>query len=77
MGGPAPMGAHMMLHPVPTQVAAGTVSLVVYNIGWRTHELVVLPLPAGAVAGQRVPGANGKSARTAASARRPSHAPPV
>ena len=29
-------------------------------MGWRTHELVVLPLPAGSAAGQRVPGPDGK-----------------
>ena len=29
-------------------------------MGWRTHELVVLPLADGAAAGQRVPGADGK-----------------
>ena len=29
-------------------------------MGWRTHELVILPLPAGAQAGQRVPGSDGK-----------------
>ena len=30
------------------------------NLGWRTHELVVLPLQGGASAGQRVPGTDGK-----------------
>jgi uncharacterized cupredoxin-like copper-binding protein len=60
MGGTAPLGAHMILQAIPTIVPAGRVSLVVYNLGWRTHEVVVLPLSAGAVAGQRVPGANGK-----------------
>ena len=35
------------------------VSVVVENSGWRTHELVVLPLVADAVAGQRVPGRDG------------------
>jgi len=36
------------------------VSLVATNMGWRTHELVVMPLPDGATAGQRVPGPDGK-----------------
>jgi uncharacterized cupredoxin-like copper-binding protein len=60
MGGTAPLGVRMMLHAVPARVAAGPVSLVAYNMGWRTHELVVLPLTAGAAAGRRVPGADGK-----------------
>ena len=60
MGGIAPMGAHMMLRALPATVPAGQVTLVAQNIGWRTHELVVLPLAAGAVVGQRVPGADGK-----------------
>jgi uncharacterized cupredoxin-like copper-binding protein len=37
-------------------VPAGTVSLLVHNAGSRTHELVVLPLAAGAVLGTRAPG---------------------
>ena len=60
MGGNAPMGARMMLHATPSVVAAGQVSLVAENLGWRTHELVVLPLGQTAAAGQRVPGADGK-----------------
>lgn len=60
MGGTAPLGAHMMLRVVPTSVAAGPVSLIAANMGWRTHELVILPLPAGKSAGQRVPGPDGK-----------------
>ena len=60
MGGAAPLGGHMMLRVTPATVPAGQVSLVVSNMGWRTHELVVLPLPAGASAGQRIPGADGK-----------------
>ena len=66
MGGDAPMGARMMLRATPSTVAAGQVSLVVSNLGWRTHEVVVLPLPAGAAAGQRVPQANGKIDETGA-----------
>jgi uncharacterized cupredoxin-like copper-binding protein len=60
MGGVAPLGQHMMLRAVPAQVPAGQVSFVVGNMGWRTHELVVLPLGAGQHAGERVPGADGK-----------------
>jgi uncharacterized cupredoxin-like copper-binding protein len=58
MGGTAPRGVHMMLRAAPTTVPAGQVSLVVSNMGWRTHELVILPLASGA--GQRVPGSDGK-----------------
>lgn len=60
MGGTAPMGAHMTLRATPTTAPAGQVSLVASNMGWRIHELVVLPLAAGAAAGQRVPGPDGK-----------------
>jgi uncharacterized cupredoxin-like copper-binding protein len=60
MSGTAPLGAHMMLRAAPATVPAGQVSLVVSNVGWRTHEVVILPLAAGAAAGQRVPGADGK-----------------
>jgi uncharacterized cupredoxin-like copper-binding protein len=60
MSGTAPLGAPMMLRAAPTTVSAGQVSLVVSNMGWRTHELVILPLPAGAAAGARVPGRDGK-----------------
>jgi uncharacterized cupredoxin-like copper-binding protein len=60
VGGVAPLGQHMMLRAVPAHVAAGQVSLVVANMGWRTHELVVLPLGPGQAAGQRTPGSDGK-----------------
>jgi uncharacterized cupredoxin-like copper-binding protein len=60
MGGTAPLGAHMMLRAVPAVVPAGQVSLIAENMGWRTHELVILPLTTGALRGQRVPGADGK-----------------
>jgi uncharacterized cupredoxin-like copper-binding protein len=60
MGGTAPLGVHMMLRSSLSAVAAGQVSLVAENRGWRTHELVVLPLAAGASAGHRVPGPDGK-----------------
>jgi uncharacterized cupredoxin-like copper-binding protein len=60
MGGTAPRGARMMLRAVPRRFAAGQVSLVATNRGWRTHELVILPLVAGERAGQRVVGKDGK-----------------
>lgn len=59
-GGTAPMGSHMMLRARPASVPAGAVSLVAENMGWRTHELVVLPLEDGASAGRRTPGPDGK-----------------
>lgn len=60
MRGDAPMGARMMLQATPSNVPAGTVSVVAQNLGWRTHEVVVLPLADGASDGQRVPGPDGK-----------------
>lgn len=48
----------MMVHAVPQRVAAGTVSLVAVNHGGRIHELVVLPLAAGAAVGTRTIGAD-------------------
>jgi uncharacterized cupredoxin-like copper-binding protein len=60
MGGTAPVSAHMMLRAVPATAPAGQISLVASNLGWRTHELVLLALADGATAGQRVPGADGK-----------------
>ncbi|MEP7021331.1 MAG: hypothetical protein ABI808_11810 [Pseudonocardiales bacterium] len=60
MGGTAPLGLHMMLHATPATQPAGKIRLVASNMGWRTHELVILPLAAGAAAGQRVPGPDGK-----------------
>jgi uncharacterized cupredoxin-like copper-binding protein len=59
MGGTAPLGVRMMLSATPTSVPAGQVSLVAANLGWRTHELVILPLSSGASAGQRTPGVDG------------------
>ena len=44
----------------PATLHAGQVGRVAYNTGWRTHEVVSLPRRDGAVAGQRVPGADGK-----------------
>ena len=60
MGGTAPRGARMRLRAIPATVAAGQVSLVASNRGWRTHELVVLPLNAGGSAGQRLPDSQGR-----------------
>lgn len=64
MGGTAPLSAHMMLRPTPATAAAGKISLVALNMGWRTHELVILPLASGAAAGQRIPRPDGKIAET-------------
>ncbi|MDT0264511.1 hypothetical protein [Jatrophihabitans lederbergiae] len=64
MGGTAPMGAQMRLQATPATEPAGPISLVVSNVGWRTHELVIFPLTAGAVAGQRVAGPGGKVSET-------------
>ena len=60
MGGDAPTGVRMTLAATPTTIPAGVVNLVAQNSGWRTHELVLLPLAAGITAGHRVPGADGK-----------------
>ena len=59
MGGTAPLGSPMMLRATPATAPAGQISVVAANMGWRTHELVVLPLSAGASAGQRIPGTDG------------------
>lgn len=64
MGGTAPMGARMRLQATPSREPAGPISLIVSNVGWRTHELVILPLTAGAAAGQRVAGSDGKVSET-------------
>ena len=64
MGGTAPLGGHMMLRAFPSTVPAGRVSFVVGNMGWRTHEMVVLPLARGQVDGQRTPDRNGRVAET-------------
>jgi len=60
MAGVAPPGARMTLHARPRRVPAGDVTFVVTNRGWRTHELVVLPLAPGVPAGRRPVGADGK-----------------
>jgi uncharacterized cupredoxin-like copper-binding protein len=61
MGGPMPGGMGMArVFANPGVVAAGTVSLRVVNQGTRTHELVVLPLPAGQAVGTRPVGGDGR-----------------
>lgn len=44
----------------PGTVGHGAVSLVAHNLGYLTHELVVLPLAAGHNVGTREPGADGR-----------------
>jgi uncharacterized cupredoxin-like copper-binding protein len=58
-GGRQGMGVFRILAS-PDVVPAGTVSLRVRNAGALTHELVVLPLPAGQAAGARTAGADGR-----------------
>ncbi len=60
MNGDAPLGGHMMLRTVPATVPAGQVSFEVANMGWRTHEMVVLPVSGGQSTGQRAPGPDGR-----------------
>ncbi len=61
MGGSGRIGMGMArVLANPGVVAAGTVSLRVVNQGAATHELVVLPLPAGQAAGARAVGADGR-----------------
>ncbi|MFE2968238.1 sulfocyanin-like copper-binding protein [Streptomyces sp. NPDC059340] len=61
--GPGRHGMGMMwLRATPSTVAAGTVSLRVFNAGALTHEVVVLPLPAGQAVGERSIGAQGRIA---------------
>ncbi|MGI5143707.1 sulfocyanin-like copper-binding protein [Streptomyces sp. CA-106110] len=50
----------MRLVANPSTVSAGKVTLRVANRGALTHEVVVLPLPAGQVSGERAVGSNGK-----------------
>jgi uncharacterized cupredoxin-like copper-binding protein len=61
MGGPMPGGMGMArVVANPGVVAAGTLSLRVVNQGPRTHELVVLPVPAGQAVGRRPVGTDGR-----------------
>ncbi len=55
-------------------VSRGTVSLIVDNTGYLTHELVVLPLAAGQKAATRTPAQMGPLTRPAVSAK---HRPPA
>jgi uncharacterized cupredoxin-like copper-binding protein len=64
MGGTAPLGVRMMLRTDPATVPAGVISLVALNVGWRTHELVILPLATNDAAGQRTAGPDGKVPET-------------
>lgn len=64
MSGTAPMNARMMLRSTPATLHAGAVTFAATNRGWRTHELVILPLTAGTTAGHRVPGSDGKVSET-------------
>lgn len=54
------MGGAMLLHVTPQRVPAGTVSVVAFNHGTVTHELVVLPLASGGAAGTRAVGADNR-----------------
>lgn len=56
----ASVGGYMRLMATPASVRAGQITLVVSNLGWRTHELLVLPLGAGTQAGRRSAGADGR-----------------
>jgi len=65
MGGPMMSGRRgsrgmARVFASPGVVGAGTVSLRVVNQGAQTHELVVLPLPAGQAAGTRAVGTDGQ-----------------
>ncbi|WP_406830870.1 hypothetical protein ABEG17_18000 [Pedococcus sp. KACC 23699] len=62
MGGDAPMGSRMSLSVTPRSAPAGSVSFVASNVGWRTHELVVMPVAGQSAAGERVPGPDGRIA---------------
>lgn len=59
-GGDAPISSHMMLRGTQATLPAGEVSFVALNMGWRVHELVVLPLSSGRTPGQHIPAANSK-----------------
>ena len=61
----------MLLEVSPATIPAGQISVVASNLGWRTHELVILPLADEAAAGQRTPVPAGRSPRPEAWARPP------
>lgn len=50
----------MRLVARPTTVPAGKVTVRVVNAGSLTHEVIVLPLPAGQAAGERAIGSDGR-----------------
>lgn len=60
MGGVASRNSRMRLVANPTTFPAGEVTVVVSNLGWRKHELVVMPLGEGNTGGSRIPNAEGK-----------------
>ncbi|MFD8706402.1 sulfocyanin-like copper-binding protein [Kitasatospora sp. NPDC059648] len=59
-GGPGRHMAMMRLQASANSVPAGEVSLLVLNAGALTHEVIVLPLPAGQAAGERPVGPDGR-----------------
>jgi uncharacterized cupredoxin-like copper-binding protein len=64
MSGDAPRGAMMRLRASPTHVGAGRITFVVSNRGWRTHELLVLPLQTKASPGPGLVSSNGRVSET-------------
>ncbi|MGW3459915.1 sulfocyanin-like copper-binding protein [Streptomyces olivaceoviridis] len=60
-GRPGWYGMGMMRLTVhPTTVPAGKVTVRVVNAGTLAHEVIVLPLPAGRIAGERAVGSDGR-----------------
>jgi uncharacterized cupredoxin-like copper-binding protein len=64
MAGTASRSAQMRLQARPTTEPAGQISFVAANTGWRTHELVILPLAGTTAAGLRTPRPDGKVSET-------------
>lgn len=64
VGGTAPRGSHMMLAATPATVMAGPLTLVASNRGWRTHELVILPLAVDGGPGRLSAAKDGKVSET-------------
>jgi uncharacterized cupredoxin-like copper-binding protein len=60
MRGDAPLGAKMRLRASTTHVPAGAITFVASNRGWRTHELIVLPLQGNAAPGRRLVASRGR-----------------
>ena len=58
--GIAQLGAQMCLTVSPRKVSTGVISILVENLGWRAHELVILSLVKGQKVGQRKAGSDGK-----------------